>query len=295
MSIFSLKRKIFLLLISVLFLLNIVAWKEVFVLAGPHYLKVDVLDIGQGDSIFIETPSMRHILIDGGPDSAVLGKLAERLPFFDKSLDVVVLTHPDQDHIMGLLSVLQKYKVKYIVWTGMVRGGANYEKWIELISKKQKEGSSVVIADVTTKIQSGGVLINTLNPLENLEGKFFDKTDNDTGIVLHLLYGKNTFLFTADTSSKVEEELVLNNAPVASDVLKVSHHGSKYSSSETFLRAVNPKIAVISVGKNNPYGHPTEEVLQRLQNFGITMFRTDQDGDVKIFSDGNNLRVNKEK
>lgn len=291
----NLKRKIFLLLIGILFLLNIVAWKEVFVLAGPHYLKVDVLDIGQGDSIFIETPSMRRILIDGGPDTAVLGKLAERLPFWEKSLDVVVLTHPDQDHIMGLLSVLQKYKVKYIVWTGMVRGGANYQKWIELISKKQKEGSNIVITDPNTKITSGNVFIETLNPRENLQGKYFSKADNDTGIVLHLLHGKNTFLFTADTSSKVEEELVANNAYLPSDVLKVPHHGSKYSSSETFLRAVNPKIAIISVGKYNSYGHPTQEVLQRLQNFGITMFRTDQDGDVEILSDGNNLRVNKEK
>src|SRR3989338_11134182 len=137
----TLKRKIFLGLIAIFILLNFFVWKEVFALNGPHYLKVDVLDIGQGDSIFIETPNMRRILIDGGPDSAVLGKLSKRLPFFKKSLDVVILTHPDQDHLMGLLYVLQKYKVDYIIWTGMVRDGANYSKWVALLEQKQQQGS----------------------------------------------------------------------------------------------------------------------------------------------------------
>ncbi len=285
----STKRKILLLLIGILLLLNIFAWQEVFALASPHYLKVDVLDVGQGDSIFIETPGMRHILIDGGPDSAVLGKLAILLPFWEKSLDVVVLTHPDADHLIGLLQVLQKYKVKYVVWTGMVREGANYQTWLELITKKQKEGSNIIIADAGTKIISGNVVMDVLNPVENLQGKYFGKTDNDTGVVFHVLYGKNSFLLTADISSKVEQALVDGNMNVASDVLKVAHHGSKYSSSEAFLDAVHPKIAVISVGKHNSYGHPTPEVLQKLEKFGIKVFRTDRDGDVELISDGKTI------
>ena len=280
-------------LVGVLILLNFFAWKEIFVLNGPHYLKVDVLDVNQGDSIFIETPSMRHILIDGGPDSSVLGKLGKLLPFFDKTLDVVILTHPDADHLIGLLSVLQKYKINYIVWTGMVHDGANYKKWIELLAQKQKQGSNIIIAHANTTITSGKVFINTLNPLENLEGKYFGKTDNDTGIVSHLFYGKNSFLFTADTSSIVEQQLVDNKVNLASDVLKVPHHGSKYSSSEAFLQAVHPKIAVISVGAHNSYGHPTPEVLQRLEKFGIKTFRTDQNSDVQIISDGQSIKVNK--
>src|SRR3989344_2979704 len=121
MSILSAKHKIGLAFIALLLLLNIFTWQHVFVLAGPRYLKVEVLNVGQGDSIFIQTPAMRRILIDGGPDATVLSKLAKRLPFWEKSLDVIILTHPDQDHIMGLLSVLEKYYVGYIVWTGMVR------------------------------------------------------------------------------------------------------------------------------------------------------------------------------
>lgn len=269
--------------------LNILAWQEVFALAGPHYLKVDVLDIGQGDSIFIETPSGRHVLIDGGPDSTVLGKLAERLPFFDRTLDVVMLTHPDQDHLMGLLRVLEKYKINYIVWTGMVRDGANYQQWLGLLAQKQKEGSKIIIASLGMKIASGGVAIDIVNPLENLDGKFFGKVGNDTGIVSRLVYGKKSFLFAADIPSAVEDTLIKNNITIASDVLKVPHHGSKYSSSEAFLRAVHPKLAVISVGASNTYGHPTPEVLQRLQEFGITTLRTDWNGDVNILSDGENI------
>ncbi len=285
------KQKIFLSFIFGLFLLNIVAWQEVFVLAGPHYLKIDVLDIGQGDSIFIQTPSRRTILIDGGPDSLVLEKLANRLPFWQKSLDMVVLTHPDQDHIMGIFSVLQKYKINYIVWTGMVRDGANYQRWIELLAQKQKEGSKIIIVDANTDIFSGGAFIDVLNPLENIEGKYFGKTGNDTGIVLRLMYGDDSFLFAADTSSKIEQALIDRKVNLASDVLKVGHHGSKYSTSEAFLRAVNPKIAVISVGAHNTYGHPTQEVLQKLQKNGINILRTDEDGDVELVSDGQNIKV----
>ncbi len=287
----NLKRKIFLSLIGILFLLNVLSWKEFFALNEPHYLKVDVLDVGQGDSIFIETPSMRHILIDGGPDSAVLGKLAKLLPFWDKSLDVVILTHPDADHIIGLLDVLQKYKVSYILWTGMVRDGGNYKKWISLLEKQKEQGSKIIIAKLNQQIKSGNVIINTLHPFEDLTGKFFGKQDNDTGIVSHLFYGKNTFLFTADISSKAEQEMIGAKINLASDVLKVPHHGSKYSSSEEFLKAVNPKIAIISVGKKNPYGHPTKEVLQRLEKFGIKVLRTDQNGDVEIVSDGSNIKI----
>jgi len=284
-------KKIFLGLIGILFLLNIFAWREVFSLAGPHYLKVDFLNIGQGDSIFIETPNRHHILIDGGPNSAVLGKLAKLLPIFEKSLDVVILTHPDADHLMGLLYVMQKYKIDYILWTGVARDGGNYQKWLELLVKQQRQGSKILIADFNTRIKSGNILIDTLNPFGNLQGTYFNKTTNDTGIVSRLIFGNKSFLFTADISSALEKEMIRQKIKLASDVLKVPHHGSKYSSSEEFLQAVNPEIAVISVGGNNPYGHPTSEVLQRLQKFGIRIFRTDQGGDVEIMSDGENIKI----
>lgn len=113
--------------------LNFLAWQEVFALNGPKVLKVDFLSVGQGDSAFIETPGMDKILIDGGPDSSVLGKLAENMPFWEKEIDLVILTHPDSDHVNGLIDVLQKYKVDYVLWTGVARADATYKEWTKAL------------------------------------------------------------------------------------------------------------------------------------------------------------------
>ncbi len=296
-NILTTKQKISLIAIGVLLLLNVVAWQRVFILVESHYLKVDFLDVGQGDSIFIETPSLRHILIDGGPGNAVLGQLGKHLPLGQKSLDMIILTHPDSDHLNGLLQVIEKYKVDYIVWTGIVRGGSQYQLWLRLLEKARESGSKIIIAKLGSKIKNGQVAMDIINPLTSVYGQDFrpKNNDNDTGIVLHLTYGKNTFLFTADISSIIESKLLEIKANLASDVLKIAHHGSKYSSLKGFLQAVNPRLAVISVGAHNTYGHPTPIVLQRLQDLNITTLRTDQNGTVEILSDGQNLKVSKEK
>ena len=167
-----------LLLVVVLFVLNIFVWQQVFIIAGPHYLKVSVLDVGQGDSIFIQTPDMRTILVDGGPDAQVMTRLGKLLPFWENHLDVVVLTHPDSDHLNGLLYVLQKYKIDYIVWTGIIRDGAQYERWLELVSKAKEKGSKIVIANLGDKMKNGDVLMNIINPFEDLSGQYVKITTN---------------------------------------------------------------------------------------------------------------------
>src|SRR3989344_2395488 len=177
------KLKFSLAFIGILAVLNVFAWQEIFILSSHNYVRVAVLDIGQCDAIFIETPSMRHILIDGGPDSKVLEKLAKRLPFWEKSLDVVILTHPDQDHLMGLLLVLEKYHVDYIVWTGIIRDGANYDQWVALLEKAKKRGSRIIIAKSGLMISSGGAVFETLHPFESLAGQFFGKNGNEAGII----------------------------------------------------------------------------------------------------------------
>ena len=145
----------------------------------------------------------------------------------------------------------------------------------ESFGKQQKNGAKIIIAKSGEEIKSGNVLIDILHPLNSLNGQFF-KEDNDTGVVSKLIYGKESFLFTADITSKEEQKIVDAKDNLESDVLKVAHHGSKYSTSDVFLAAVEPQIAVISDGKNNMYHFPTPEVLQRLQNFGIKVLRTDQ-------------------
>ena len=298
-------KKYFLFIVAFLFFLNIFCWREVFVLAGPRYLKVDFLDVGQGDSAFIETPDGHKILIDGGPDSSVLAKLNELLPFWDKSLDLVILSHPEKDHMAGLLDVLQRYRIDYFLWTGVIKADAENKKLADILKNIQSSKQNFMLASVPSKktkvitanagqeIKAGNVLIDTLFPLENLEGQELKNTSNDTCIVSKLIFGGTSFLFTCDISSAAEKKIINSGENVSSDVLKVAHHGSKYSTSDIFLSVVNPKIAVISVGAKNTYDHPTTEVLQRLEKFGIKVLRTDKDGDIKMESDGKNISIKK--
>ncbi|PJE69270.1 hypothetical protein COU96_00635 [Candidatus Shapirobacteria bacterium CG10_big_fil_rev_8_21_14_0_10_38_14] len=289
------QRKYILFFVGFLFLLDVFVWQEVFTLAGPQNLKVDFLDVGQGDSVFIETPQKHQILIDGGPSSAVLQKLSERMPFWDKEIDLVILTHPESDHMQGLFGVLQRYKVDYVLWTGIARSTPEFQKWVSVLSQNR---AKIITATAGTKIKAGNTEIDILFPFENLAGKELKDTSNDTCVVSKLIYGKDSFLFTGDISSVAEKKLVEiassqapRNDDLNSDVLKVAHHGSKYSTSDIFLENVRPKIAVISVGAKNTYGHPTPEVLQRLQKFGIQTLRTDTNGDINMVSDGNNIKL----
>lgn len=283
------KKKVILFFIGVLFFLNIFFWQEVFDLVANNNLRVDFLDVGQGDAIFIQTPELYQILIDGGPSSAVLEKLQKLMPFYDKTIDMVILTHPEKDHMQGLIEVLRRYKVNYVLWTGIKRSTFEYQEWVKALNEAESVNRTKIITDVSDKrIKAGDALIVFLNPLQDLTGKEAENTTNDTSIVSKLIFGDNSFLFTGDITDKIEKELIARQIDLKSNVLKVAHHGSKYSTSDEFLESAKPQIAVISVGKNY-YGHPTPEVLQRLENFGIDIFRTDVAGDIKIISDGKNL------
>ncbi len=284
MTILNRKEKLALIFVGLLILLNVFAWQRVFDLIGSRYLEVNFFDVGQGDAIFIETPQKHQILIDGGPDSSILEKLAKELPFWDRSIDVIILTHPEKDHLAGLVEVLKRYKVDYILWTGVVRQTSENDEWRKLLKEQQGE---VVIVKAGQKIKAGETCLNILSPVEDLEGKEF-KNSNDTSIVSRLVFRQNSFLFTGDASSLTEEELIQQKVNLISDVLKVGHHGSKYSTSNDFLEVVSPETAVIQTGKNS-YGHPTEEVLQRLKKFDIKILRTDENGDIKITSSGTNI------
>lgn len=283
------RRKLSILLILFLFSVNLIVWQIIFYLNGDNSLEVTFFDIGQGDAIFIETPYRNQILIDGGPNSMILEKLAKEMPFWDKTIDLIILTHPEADHITGLLSVLESYNVKRILWTGIVRDTSQYEKWKEMI---EKENAEIIIAHSSQGIKIGNVFLNILYPFESLEGEEI-KNSNDTSIVSRLRFGNNSFLFTGDITKVSENKIISKeDGNLNSDVLKVSHHGSKTSTSAEFLENVLPDIAVISCGKDNSYGHPHEQVLKSLEELGINILRTDQNGDIKIISNGNYLTTN---
>ena len=268
-----------------LLILNILAWISVFDLYQSRFLEVNFFDVGQGDAIFIETPRHHQILIDGGPDSTILEKIAKNIPFWDREIDLIILTHPEKDHLAGLIEVLKRYKIENILWTGVIRDTAEYREWEKLV---KNEGAQIFIAQSGQKIKWSRTVLDhmeVLFPLEILKGQEL-KDSNNTSIVAKLVFGENSFLFTGDTYKSIEEKLIESKADLDSDVLKIGHHGSKTSTAEEFITKVSPEIAVISAGKNNSYGHPNQEVLDILNKYGIKILRTDKDGDIKIISDG---------
>jgi competence protein ComEC len=250
-------------------------------------LEVDFLDVGQGDAELIRTPFGQNILIDGGPDSSVLKELSKNLPWWDRRLDLVILTHPHDDHVAGLNQVLKRYDVKKAAYTGVIHNSPAFLSWLDLINKKK---IPMMIIDRPQKIVLGdGCFFDVLYPLTSFLGKEVENLNNSS-IVAKLVYGQTSFLFTGDAEQEEEKEILGAKYPGA-DVLKVGHHGSATASTEDFLAAVLPKIAVIEVGKNNDFGHPNGRTLKKLERISAQIFRTDLDGTVKMASDGKNISV----
>ncbi|MDD5043616.1 MAG: MBL fold metallo-hydrolase [Patescibacteria group bacterium] len=250
-----------------------------------HRLKVIFCDVGQGDGIIIRTPEKQTILIDGGPDNSIVYKLGKYLPFYDKDIETMILTHPHEDHFIGLIETLRRYKIKNIYFTPAVGDSPIYSIWLEEL---KKEGAEEHLVGEIFDIPLGDKLHLKLIPPPS--GVLLDDL-NDTSIVGQMSYGNDFFLFTGDMSAKTEEVLLKSGLNLETAVLKVGHHGSKYSSSLDFLKATDPEIAVISVGARNKFGHPSYRTLKNLEKSGAAIYRTDRDGDVVIYSDGERLTV----
>lgn len=271
-----------------LFLTTIVVWVFVFTQESGKFLKMEFFDVGQGDAEFIETPQRQQILIDGGPDMSVLEKLGRAMPFYDRYIDLVILTHPETDHLNGLIEVLKRYNVGAVITTGIIRDTQEYKEWIGLLEEKR---IPIFIAKAGGIIDLGdNINVNIIYPFENLAGKKLSDTNNNS-VVSQLVYGNFEALFTGDIEKSAENKLISAGVNLNSDILKIAHHGSKTSTSDVFLRAVNAILAVIEVGKDNSYGHPHREVLERLKNLNI--LQTGKDGDIKILSDGEKFFVKK--
>lgn len=271
--------------LGLLFLATFFVWYAVYAEDGRE-LEVYFLDVGQGDAIFIQAPGGNQVLIDGGPNKAVLGELARVMPFYDRSIDMVIESHPDSDHIGGLPEVLNRYDVGMVMESGVNSDSAVYLETEKIINKKNIKK---VLARRGIRINlDDGAFLDILFPDRDPSG--WDT--NDASIIAKLQYGGKSFLFTGDSPQKVEKYLVsLGGKNLDSDVLKVGHHGSKTSSSEEFLGYISPEYVVISVGKDNRYGHPHQEILDRLAKFGVKILRTDESGTIKIKTNGENLQI----
>ena len=253
-------------------------------------LAIDVLDIGQGDSIFITTPTGERILVDGGPNATVIAKLSKRLGFFDHTIDLVIATHPQADHITGLLSVLDRFTVKRIMLTAITNETPEYRALREKIAEKHIPILDTAEVPAITISDASPVTLDVLWPRRSYSGKLVDDP-NIVSTIFKLTYREKQFLFTGDAIAAMEQELLRQEISVRADVLKVGHHGSDTSTTQEFLDAVDPSIAVISVGRNNHFGHPSPRVLRRLERKGADIYRTDLEGDIHITSDGKTNRV----
>lgn len=267
--------------ISVLFLLLILASLTFYFLRFDKFLHVYFLDIGQGDAIFIQAPNGNQVLIDGGPDNTVIQRLGRVMPFYDRLIDMIVLTHPHADHVDGLIEVLKRYKISVIAENFYDYRTAEYEEW-----NKAKLAARVAEVHFGQTIDlGGGVTLETVYPLRN-DGNTSIKNPNNASVVLKLKYGRESVLLTGDIEAPVEQDILNKRENISADFLKVGHHGSKTSTTELFLKAVNPLVAFISVGAKNKYGHPHQVVLNRLEKLGVKYYRTDINHSSDLILDG---------
>ena len=251
---------------------------------GDGLLHVVFFDIGQGDSIFIESPTGTQVLVDGGPDSTVLRRLAKYMSYFDRTIDMIVPTHPDSDHVSGLIDVLDRYQVDHILMTENTSDTATFKRLQDAIAE---EGAPITTARTNEVFAlGGGVTLRVLSPAINPSG--WDT--NRSSIVLQLQYGSSTVMLTGDAPAAIEQQLVsVFGDELKSSVLKPGHHGSRTATSEAFVQAVDPTYAVISAGAHNRYGHPTQEVMDRLWAHHVTVYSTIDDGSVEFVSDGHTI------
>lgn len=250
----------------------LVAIFGLIILSNSQKLEVNFLDVGQGDAILI-SQGQNQILIDGGPSGQVLlEKLGEHIPFWDRKIETIIVTHPDQDHIGGLISAIGSYEVEAIIENSRQATSQVYQNLKNEIKEKEVKK---INAQVGTKIKfSNGAILEIVYAKKDGSAK----DNNAKSIVSRLIFGENSFLLTGDLPDSEENNLF----NIKSSILKVSHHGSKNSTTENFLDKVKAQTAIISAGKNNRYGHPADEALERLKKFKMNILRTDEMGDIRF-------------
>jgi competence protein ComEC len=274
--------------LALLVMANILLWTA-YASIPDGKLHVDVLDVGQGESILIRTPDGQNILVDTGPDSmAACKSLGEKLPFWDRKIDMVILTQMQEDHIAGSFELLHRYNVRKIALSPFHIDSALSHELLKTIGKTQVE--TVTLYEGKQMNLGHNIWITVLNPPQNLLKGTEDDANNNS-IVLRLSWNDVSFLLTSDMGKDAERYLTSERADLHSDILKVGHHGSKGSTSDEFLAIVNPSAAVISCGAVNRFGHPNKEVTDKLEKRvgSSNVFITATRGTVEFTTDGHRL------
>lgn len=278
--------------ILVLLVLTLCIWYAAVREDARGLLTVSFLDVGQGDSIFIRAPSGRQVLIDGGRGTGVLRELARVVPWYDRSIDVVIPTHPDADHISGLIDVLARFRADTVIHSSVEGDTKTFAAFNTAVADENARDVVAMRGQIVDL--GGGARLEILFP-----DRLVPHVDtNDGCVVVRLVYGTTAFMLSCDAPQSVENYLVTlastalgtSGSSLHSNVLKAGHHGSKTSSSALFLGYVNPEYGIYSRGCDNTYGHPAPEVVARFAQFGIPTLDTCKEGTVTFVSDGQTVR-----
>ncbi len=269
-----------------LVILSVCIWYAVLHEDRGNKLTVTFLNVGQGDSTFIESPTGTQVLIDGGPNNNLMKEISSVLPWYDRKVDMLVIANTDRDHFEGFIPFLKKFSAGVVVEPGTTNSNEVYKILEQEIADKKipkviaRRGQIIDIG--------GGAYIQILFPDRDVSG-----LDTNSGsIIMRLVYGDTSIIFQGDSPSNMEQYLVgLDGSNLKSTILKVGHHGSKTSSSEEYVKEVSPKWAVISVGSGNTYGHPTQETLDALRKYKATTLATCAMGRITFNSDGKEFKL----
>lgn len=243
---------------------------------GDCKTRVWFLDVGQGDAVFIRAAGGETALIDGGPDDAVLRELSEVMPFYEKTIDLVVLTHPHADHVDGLVLVLKRYDVRNVLITGVAGGDAGYKEFLNIVAEKD---IPVLYAKSETDYRLGVLVMDILYPRESIAGERFENL-NLSSITMRFFAGGEVFFLSGDLEVEGEKELIESGQDLSADVFKAGHHGSRTASTLDLLGKIGADTAVITCGEGNRFDHPHAETLANFTKLGMRIFRTDVGGRV---------------
>ncbi len=270
--------------LMILLALNLIVW--FFVLSENRLPEMNFLDVGQGDATLLSFPNSGRFLIDAGPGRSILNQLGNYLGFFDKKIDVFILSHANIDHYGGFFEIIDKYQPQAFVYNGADSQSQSFKNLMDLIKER---GVVVVPLRAGDKIKIGNNYMDILSPREEIV--FSEKDLNDSSLVIKTTINNFKTLFLGDIGYKFLEKI---KEDWQADILKVSHHGSKTGTSDKLLNLIKPQIALIGVGLDNSYNHPADIVVDLLNNFGVQIFRTDQNGSIKInFDDKIFIKVSK--
>lgn len=289
MNLNSKNRRWIILLIGVV--ISLMLWRVIFALPEQGVLEVCFLNVGQGDSILINNHNGKQLLIDGGPGAKIKDEIGDCQPFYDRTIEVVLLTHPHYDHVSGLRWILENYRVDQVYFSGLEYNTNTYQEFEDTTGANSVPMSKIVAGD---KLALGDkVRLEILYPQAALKLKSL-KNANNTSIVAKLYYADSSFLFTGDIEKDLQEQILKQKGGLLeADVLKVPHQGSSDAACPSFYKRVSPFVSVISVGADNPYGHPDREALNLLKYSSV--LRTDKHGTIQIFTDGKNWDIVTEK